>query len=1182
KPNFLVLLGDRYGWCPPPAQIPADEYQRLVQNVSSQKIPLLETWYCRDDNAIPPEFCLQPREISGLWELNSNWQPVERELHSILLEAAEAAGIESEALAKYRDSATHQEISAGALSVGDADEHVLCYFRNIQNLPDDPSADLYRDFRVENGETMLDQEAQNNLQRLRETLHNQLGENVFEYEAQWLSTQPSTDHIEQLCKDVYLSLKQIIDQNLQQADLVSEIVIERGAQQQYLEELVKGFHGRDRILDAIQGELDSDSSSPIILAGSPGSGKSAALAKTVQLFQEKRTNIKVFYRFAGSTPNSSDATSLLSNLCEEIFERYDFNHQKAIRLTEITEDSDEIPTRRGNIEQEYHIPSDLRGLLGIFLRFLEFASRESPLIVVLDGLDRLEESSFSQIIRWLPGELPSNVHMLLSITSDEKLHLLQARLPGGRFFEMEPLTGKVGEQILDDWLIQESRNLQPEQKQQILKKFQDGGQGLPLYLKLAFEQARFWKSYHDPGKLIIGPDIETMIESLFERLSADDKHGPVLVSRVIGYLLASRHGLSEDELVDLLSRDTELYVWFVQNLYHFPSDLISAANTYLAQKDSPGKEVIDTQATAWLQKIREDTLTLKQFLAEVINRGQTLRLPIVLWARLFADLQPYLTTRRGDGTGLMRMSYQQMQDQVRARFLTASDEKLLHIRLAAYFSEQETLIGEKVFNLRKLSELPYQQTRAGLFDTLKDTLMDFEFLDSKIQVTGAGSVIEDYRRAEAAGCEDQTLTTIQGALELSAHVLDLDRQQLPGQLTGRLSSFCQDEIQSFLTDIRTWRGRAWLRPISSSLRAPGGALLRTHYDYYGPFFPVNSGSILIGDQKGDLCTMAVEDSIVKTRLNSQGEVLTPLQSITDGQILVRVGDKKLGLWDISSGKDLEIIGEARDKIRYAAMIPAEPVLLVATDTGIIEAWHLANNQKKSLIQEEGSWIVALLPLQLTKNVMSIHMDGTLRRWGLSAKDLVVEIECIKCPQSPRFSVVTAAEVGLSAGELILGFKDGSVGFLDLDRGEIKQRFKIHSEWVTAFAFIDGGKACMSGAFDGSLKIWETGSGNELASYEGHNQPVKSITILNENSFAVTSSRSDLKVWDLKSSDVSRQGERVTAVALSPDGEQAVAASDTRYAMSRVDTDTYLTVLDLLTGNLVRRVNLGEHFWINDL
>jgi NACHT domain- and WD repeat-containing protein len=41
RPNFLVLLGDRYGWRPPPPEIPAAEFeaifdQRLIQRHGHQ------------------------------------------------------------------------------------------------------------------------------------------------------------------------------------------------------------------------------------------------------------------------------------------------------------------------------------------------------------------------------------------------------------------------------------------------------------------------------------------------------------------------------------------------------------------------------------------------------------------------------------------------------------------------------------------------------------------------------------------------------------------------------------------------------------------------------------------------------------------------------------------------------------------------------------------------------------------------------------------------------------------------------------------------------------------------------------------------------------------------------------------------------------------------------------------
>jgi len=71
KPNFLILLGDRYGWCPLPETIPADLFLRLREQILPSLHDLLEWqedqpvaakgWYRRDDNADPPVFELRPR-----------------------------------------------------------------------------------------------------------------------------------------------------------------------------------------------------------------------------------------------------------------------------------------------------------------------------------------------------------------------------------------------------------------------------------------------------------------------------------------------------------------------------------------------------------------------------------------------------------------------------------------------------------------------------------------------------------------------------------------------------------------------------------------------------------------------------------------------------------------------------------------------------------------------------------------------------------------------------------------------------------------------------------------------------------------------------------------------------------------------------------------------------------------
>src|SRR5215467_12559436 len=53
RPNFIILLGERYGWRPLPSQIPAAEFQKLERQITGEKDRrFLARWYERDDNLV--------------------------------------------------------------------------------------------------------------------------------------------------------------------------------------------------------------------------------------------------------------------------------------------------------------------------------------------------------------------------------------------------------------------------------------------------------------------------------------------------------------------------------------------------------------------------------------------------------------------------------------------------------------------------------------------------------------------------------------------------------------------------------------------------------------------------------------------------------------------------------------------------------------------------------------------------------------------------------------------------------------------------------------------------------------------------------------------------------------------------------------------------------------------------
>ena len=59
---------------------------------------------------------------------------------------------------------------------------------------------------------------------------------------------------------------------------------------------------------------------------------------------------------------------------------------------------------------------------------------------------------------------------------------------------------------------------------------------------------------------LLAPNIRASIHKLFERI--ETKHGKVLVSHAFSYVTASKEGLTESELEDLLSLDEQVSIVF--------------------------------------------------------------------------------------------------------------------------------------------------------------------------------------------------------------------------------------------------------------------------------------------------------------------------------------------------------------------------------------------------------------------------------------------------------------------------------------------------------------------------------------------------------------------------------------------------------------------------------------------
>ncbi|MGD8238788.1 MAG: DUF4062 domain-containing protein [Armatimonadota bacterium] len=1080
RPNFILLLGDRYGWRPLPAEIPADEFDEITGGTVEEHMErLLATWYRRDENAVPAVYCLEPRsgryEDYGVWEVD-----VERPLREALVRAVETLQLSDDARLKYEASATEREIVHGALGVADAGEHVFGFFRRIEGLPDDERAWAYVDLD-ETG--TVDDEAQRRLRQLKARLADHLPGNIHRYAARWSGQGITSEHLKALCEDVYEALSSVILAELARQREEDALERENAAHESFGEERRRLFTGRGDALRAIGDYLQGAAPQPLAIVGDAGSGKSALLAQAAAQARAAHPDAEVLVRFIGATPSSTDGRLLLTDLCRQVDRLYG---------------SDETT-----------LPDDYLGLCEAFLRRLGLSTADRPLLLFLDAVDQLSAADNARALVWLPATLPEHVRLVVSTIGGQQESLLRRKLPQSHIHVLLRMGPEEAEQLLDCWLDQAGRRLQPGQRREVLTKF--ASSGLPLYLKLGFEEARHWRSYTAP--LELADDIGGLLDAFFARLVAEVRHGQALVDSSLGYLAAARNGLTEDELLDLLSADQA-----VMDDFH---------------RRSPKSPAVD-------------------------------RLPVVVWSRLYGDLEPYLTQQQADGTTTLTFYHPTTFGQaVRAAFLQNEREQERHRILAGYFAARPlTQIGPDGAiqrELRKLAELPYQQARAGMWPEMQETLTDLRFLQAKVSTTGPRSLMGDYDEAFRAGYRGHDLVSVREALRLSEHITSADAQQLAGQLAGRIVDRESPAIRRLLERLEAWRETPWLRPLLPSLMPTGGPLRHTlqwHDARIQSLAVTPDGRLAVTG--GDDATLTVWDlqcREVLMRLAGHTDAVRDVALTDDGQLAISASaDETIKVWDLPRASELRTLVGHEHTVNGVALTPDGRHVISASADETLKVWELPSGTLLRTLRGHTDWVRAVAVTPDGTRAVSAGDDQTVRLWDLDDGSLFATLS------GHRHRVYDVAIVP-GGKRAISASADRHLIVWDLEGGRALRTLRGHGDRVHAVAVMPDGQRLVSGSADRTIKLWDLNRGVALRTLRGHTKTVSGLAVTADGRRILSASvDGTLRIWDPERAagsapHLGHPGWGVQGLAVSPDGRHLISAS----------ADNTLKVWDLEQG-----------------
>ncbi|MFZ1105448.1 MAG: AAA family ATPase, partial [Hyphomicrobiaceae bacterium] len=937
-PNLLIMVADRYGWVPLPFAIAEDEFDAvvvwLVGHGRAEAVGDLRKVYQLDQNHLVPAglasaaddtdpvaaYTLRSREddmrnapsAEALKKLEDDWTKLETGLRRALQEAAEHLAREvrigETARAKYFLSLTEQEIihglpgytsaagngaesaagapdAAGAQAIawiregaGARVEQRPSWLGRLLGSSSRPQSDVDlaagRDPRVET---------------LKAGLRRALpGDCVLSgQETRTREGRLDAAFLEDFATRIESRLRAAMDAHIAERAEDGELARERAEQAGFADERSRIFFGRDSQLAAIAGYLAGSSQHPLVLFGPSGLGKSALMAQAVAEAETAGRGKPVIYRFVGASAASSDVRSLLVSLIEDLGDRG------------VMAKPDEWEDDANKFDEQ------VRTLL---------KSVDRPAVVFIDALDQLKKP---YRLRWLPGQLPPGLKIVVSVLSDptydedsSACRALQQRLPSEAFLEIKPLSETDGRATLLALEASVRRRLRPSQRDYILKHFKAAG-GSPLYLRVAFEIARGWRSWDVPpgdGRAVLAGDTAALIGQLITELTSVHHHEPKLVGRTLGLLAAAKDGLSAKEITEVLPADGGMM------------EAISEA----AKKNGVPTPLAERHGE-WRPK-----------------------LPDSVWVRLHRQLAPLLTEKRVDEQPLLTFFHRQMADIARERHY-APAKAALHAALADYFdvgldtaTKDATTPGQRIYARRSLSELPYQLFEAGHHARLDEILMSPDWMQQKLAAHGVRTLIDDYQyaRTQAQRLTGQTL-------DLAGGVLARDERQLVAQLLGRMRADLEASPADVVAiDGLLGAGRALAHPPAlaprwPSFTAPGGPELR--------------------------------------RLEGHGGGVRAVAFAPDGHHVVSgSSNRTLRLWEVASGTSRTLEGHGGG-VRAVAFAPDGRHVVSGSDDGTLRLWEVASGASRTL-EGHGGPVRAVAFAPDGRHVVSGSYDGTLRLW----------------------------------------------------------------------------------------------------------------------------------------------------------------------------------------------------------
>ncbi|MBD2492862.1 WD40 repeat domain-containing protein [Nostoc sp. FACHB-280] len=461
------------------------------------------------------------------------------------------------------------------------------------------------------------------------------------------------------------------------------------------------------------------------------------------------------------------------------------------------------------------------------------------------------------------------------------------------------------------------------------------------------------------------------------------------------------------------------------------------------------------------------------------------------------------------------------------------------------------------FQRAYLGSLTSSLVKSGKLETYYQTLTDFDFLVVKVKHPefGVQALIEDYDLIDEWADIDhpeynsekiKIIKLIQAALQLSAHIVAVDQNQLASQLHGHLLDKKIPVVQALLIKSKQQTITPWLCPLTANLISADSSLLRT---LTGHTASVNVVAIT---PDGKQVISASSDKTIKVWNLAKGKELVTLTGHKGGvtaiavtpdgkQVISGSFDQTLKVWNLAEAKELFTLDGHEDRINAITITPDGLKIISASDDKTLKVWELQTGKPLFTFRKHTGGIndIAITPDGL--RVVSASYDQTLKVWNLETGQEILSFK-------RHISSVVKVVISPDDQKVISISSNNHIKFWDLETGiQLHTLYHNPKDSIIAVIYSYNQPSVVYTSPDNTLTIWKLETDEKISIPIEYSSPINSIVVTHDSKKIIAAfDDTTLKAYNL---EIRKQkltpighSNSVNAVDITPDGKQVISAS----------------------------------------